>query len=255
MNRNDVVKIDTFSHPIVKEDKVVIWDFDSMIHLCLYSGKDAEGMKNPEYTEKDIDFLQGKLNEMYLGVLNRIEEHYNIIALYCFIKGKNNFRYQLYPEYKSKRPPSSPLMIPLYEYAEVAFKCITSDGAEADDYVYTFSKKVNHNGIVVYVDGDLLQMPSLFYNYQKSEWRKVSEKEAKYHLATKILCGDSGDGVNFSPKIGEAYALKNLDVNFTDYQYVKAIYLGYMKAWKGNSADAKKYARLTYKLLKLHDVS
>ena len=254
MNRSDV-KVDTFIHPEIKEDKVVLWDFDSMVHLCLYSGKNEEGIKNPEYTEDDIDFLQGKLNEMYLGILNKIEEHYNIIALYCFIKGKGNFRREMYPEYKSNRPEPNPLLKPLYDYAEVAFKCVLSNGAEADDYVYTFSKKINHNGLIVFVDKDLLQIPSLFYNYQKNEWMRVDEKEAKYHIATKVLCGDSGDGVNFSPKIGEAYAKKNLNIDFTDYQYVKAIYKGYLKAWKDDVELAKHYARLTYKLLKLHDVS
>ena len=46
-----------------KEDKVLLWDFDSMFYYCLHSGNDELGNKNPEYTIDDLDFLQGKLDD------------------------------------------------------------------------------------------------------------------------------------------------------------------------------------------------
>lgn len=46
-----------FIHPIERQSKVVLWDFDSMIWQNLYSGKDEFGNKNPEYTEDDLEYL------------------------------------------------------------------------------------------------------------------------------------------------------------------------------------------------------
>ena len=83
-----------------KESKVVLWDADSVVHFVLYSGKDEiTGERNPEYTEEDLEMLQGKLTEFVLKTLNSVEKYFNILALYIFIKGKNNFRKQLYPQY------------------------------------------------------------------------------------------------------------------------------------------------------------
>lgn len=255
MNRNDSIRQESnFDFPSIKEDKVVLWDFDTMLHHCIYSGYNEEGIKNRDYTMDDLDFLQGKLTEMYLEKLNKVEEHYNILALYIFIKGEGNFRKNLYPDYKSKRLPPNPLLAPLYEYAEVAFKAIKSDGFEADDMIATFSRKINHNGIILAIDGDLHQLPSIFYNYQKDTWKKVSEEEARYNTAKKVLMGDNGDGVNFSMGIGEAYVKKNLQIGMSDYQYIKNIYKGYLKAWKNDNIQAKKYMKLAYELLRLHDV-
>ena len=61
-----------------KQDKVVLWDYDSLVYHCLYPGYSEEvdefgkKIKNPEYTEADLEFLQGKLSEMTLKVLNNI---------------------------------------------------------------------------------------------------------------------------------------------------------------------------------------
>ena len=41
-------------------------------------------------------------------LLNNVEKYYDIEALYIFIRGKNNFRKQLYQEYKANRPAPNP---------------------------------------------------------------------------------------------------------------------------------------------------
>lgn len=119
----------------IKENKVVIWDFDSMLHHCLYSGKNELGEKNPEYTEADLEFLQGKLTEMTLKVLNNIEKYYNIIACYIFIKGQKTFRKEIFSDYKSNRPPANPLINKLYDYAKVAHQAIESGEFEGKSVV------------------------------------------------------------------------------------------------------------------------
>ena len=238
-----------------KEDRVVLWDADSLIYHCLYSGKDELGNKNPEYTDADLEMLQGKLSEMVLKVLNNIEKYYNILSCYIFIKGKNNFRKEIFSDYKANRPEPSPLNQKLYDYIKIAHGAIESDSCEAEDMVYTLSKKIDHNGIIVYVDHDLEEIPSIFYNYQKNKWSKINEKEAIYNKYKKLCLSEPGDNVKTSPGIGKAYYQKNFNIDFNEAQYEKALYQAYVKAWKGNKTKAAEMLRLAKKLLLLKDMS
>ena len=62
-----------------REKVVVLWDFDSIIHLTLYAGKDNFGNRNLEYTQHDLEYLKGKLTEMTLKILNNVEEYFYIL--------------------------------------------------------------------------------------------------------------------------------------------------------------------------------
>ena len=234
-----------------KENKVILWDFDSMLHHCLYSGKDELGNKNPEYTEADLEFLQGKLTEMTLKVLNNIEKYYNILSCYIFVKGDKTFRKELYPLYKANRPPANPLIAKLYEYAKVAHQVIESGEYEAEDMVYQVSKKIDNNGIIVYVDHDLLEIPSIFYNYQKDKWLKVDEETALWNEYHKYVTGEAGDNVNLCKGVGQKFFEKIFKKGMTIEEYEKGLYICFMKAYKDNEELALKNMELTKKLLGL----
>ena len=114
-----------------RQSKIVIWDADSILHYTLYAGKDEFGNSNPEYTEADLEYLQGKLSEMVLKTLNNIEKYFNILRCYIFIGGKDNFRKKLYPDYKKGRALPNPLIFKLKEYFILAHGAIPADGYEA----------------------------------------------------------------------------------------------------------------------------
>jgi 5'-3' exonuclease len=221
-----------------KEDKVLLWDFDSMFYYCLHSGNDELGNKNPEYTIDDLDFLQGKLDEMVLKHLTEIETYFNIIATYIFVAGKDNFRKKLYPEYKANRPDKHELIPKLYEYAHLRHNVIFSDGYEAEDYVATLSAKLKDKAIIAYVDHDLLELPSIFYNYSKLTWSKITEEEAKHNLYKKLCLSEPGDNVKTTPGIGIKYFEKHFQIGMTDEEYEEALFAAYMKAWKNNEDKA-----------------
>jgi len=251
-NRKDFIA--GIVHPDNIEDKVVIIDADTLLYYASWTGKDEEGNKKPEYTEEEYPIAVDVLNNTLLDIYSCIEEYYNITDVYICVKGKNNFRKEIYEDYKANRPPSLPIIDYLLQHLVDNHNAIVSDGYESDDVVYTLSKKMDHKAIICCVDRDLYQIPSLFFDYKKKTWKIVTEEEAKYHLACKVMTGDSGDNVNLSPGIGEKYALKNLQIGMTDYQYIKTIFKGYLKAWKGDAKKAKESMKLTYKLLKLHEV-
>lgn len=236
-----------------KVEKIVIWDIDSLVFHALHEPKDENGNAFPEYTLETIDAVKLKIDELIQRHLDNIKKYFIISELYIFISGKGNFRKKLYPEYKAKRT-STELRQPLVDYIIEKYNARPSDGFEADDYVYSASLLTDHTGIVVTTDGDLDQIPGIHYNYQKDYWYTVDDKKARYNTAFKVMIGDSGDNVNLSPKIGKKYAEEHLKLGMSDYQYIKNLYIGYLKAWKGDSVLAKTNLRLAYNLLRLHNV-
>lgn len=238
----------------VKEDKVVIADFDSLIHTAAYTGKDEYGVRNPEYTEDQYEIAQGVLDDAILGILSKIEQYFNISTLYIILKGKNNFRYKLFESYKSSRKNTpQPMVIPhLIQYVVEKYDAIQANGCEADDYCFSISKAINHQGIILSPDKDLQQIPSIIYDYNKDIWKRSSEQEAKYFLALQLCMGDSGDCVPGIPKVGIKKAEKIVHLGMTDFQYIKAIYKAYQLYYK---EQAKEQMRIMYNLLKLHDIN
>lgn len=255
-NRSKYVNYNEFTDfPSVRESKTVIWDADSLIYFCLYSGKDEEGNKNPEYTENDIELLKSKMDEMYMKVINNIEEHYDISDILVFIKGveKKNFRKELYPEYKSNRSPDTNLHRLLHSYFIEKYKAIPAEGAEAEDFVYSVSKSINHQGIIVYSDHDLEEIPSLGYNYQKQKWTKIDEKTARWNKYKKCIVSEAGDNVNLAPKLGIKHFEKMYNKDMTEEQYEEQLLKSYIKAWKSEEL-AKEKLELCKKLVWLKEL-
>lgn len=254
MNRSQYNWKPTFEFPVEKEAKICLFDYDNILHTCLYQGKSEEtGELNVPYGEKDLEFLFGKVTEMTLKVFNILEDKFGIRNMYCLVGGGNNFRKRLFPPYKANRPPKNPLLRNLYDFTKVSFNTLSSLNAEADDEIFTLSKRIEHTGIIISNDGDLSSIPGIHYDHTKDNWFNVNEKEAKFNQVKKICIGCSSDNVNLSPKIGEAYYNKSFSIDFTDEQYEEALLNSYLKAWKNDLSLAKQNLELAKKLLSLWD--
>jgi hypothetical protein len=205
----------------VKEEKVVVWDADSIIYTTLYMGKNPEtGELNPPYTENDLEFLYGKLDEYMLKILNNIENYFIIKSLYIFIRGKDNFRKKLYPEYKFNRPKKDPLSVYLYDYMKEKYQAVESHGYEAEDYCATIAWKLGKDCIIAYVDHDLEEISgAILYNYQKDKFIQLSEKEAIYNKYKKLNIGENGDFANFTPSYAEKSFERDFHIDMTVEEY------------------------------------
>ena len=53
-------------------------------------------------------------------------------------------------------------------------------------------------------------------------------------------------------QMGKAYCDKNLHIDMTDYQFIKNIYIAYLKSNKNDNLETKRQMRLYYNILKLH---
>jgi hypothetical protein len=196
-----------------------------------------------------------KLEEIH----NNIEEFYNIQETFIFIGGGSNFRYKLYPDYKSNRKEKNPLVPIVADYMLDELHAIPSVGAEADDYVYDAYVLSEGNCVVAAIDKDVLyNCPDVpFYNYRShgdtlGEFKHISKEESRLAIASQVVIGDSGDGVPGAYRVGKAWCRDNMHLGMTDYQFTKAIFIAYLKASGGDAKMAKEQARLYYSVLKLY---
>jgi len=133
----------------------------------------------------------------------------------CFGRGKN-FRYdvaQTQP-YKQGRPEKPLLYNVVRDYMLHKYKdkLLVVDDIESDDAVAKLMFEAwvrsgkNHDkldSVGVFVDKDLLQVPCLWFNFDKPEHglTKITPLEAARNLAKQLLCGDQTDSIIGLPKL------------------------------------------------------
>jgi 5'-3' exonuclease len=239
--------------------RVLLIDADSIMYTSTYFPEDSllEFPTEEEQLEEAKYRTRTKLQEIQLNV----EEWYNIVQTYIFIGGKGNFRYKIFPEYKANRKDTikSPLLPFIREYMIEELKAIESHGGEADDYIIDGISECSGNCVVSSIDKDVLyHSPNIpLYDYRGyndvlGEFKSISTKQSRLARATQLVTGDSTDGVPGAKKVGKAWCDKNMHIDMTDYQFIKAIFLAYLKANKNDSVESKKQIKLYYKVLKLH---
>lgn len=240
-------------------ERVLLIDADSIMYTSTYFPEDSllEFPTEEEQLEEAKYRTRTKLQEIQLNV----EEWYNIVQTYIFIGGKGNFRYKIFPEYKANRKDTvkSPLLPFIKEYMIEELKAIESHGGEADDYIIDGISECSGNCVVSSIDKDVLyHSPNIpLYDYRGyndvlGEFKSISTKQSRLARATQLVTGDSTDGVPGAKGVGKAWCDKNMHVDMTDYQFIKAIFLAYLKANKNDSIESKRQIKLYYKVLKLH---
>lgn len=222
------------------EDKVVLIDADSLMYFSSYG------------SEEDQILSETKLSEKIYDILNIVGNSYNIEKYYVFVKGQNNYRYKIYPEYKKNRPAKHPIIDVLNKYLVEAFGAIESHNAESDDYAYSYSQLPEYKGrcIICSVDKDMLQIPGIHYDYQKNKFHIIDEDTARYNLAIQMVMGDAADGIKGLRGYGPKKAERLITKGMSSYQCMKTILNEYQKNCK-SPEEAKSLVRLHYKLLKL----
>lgn len=238
--------------------RVLLVDADSICYLASYFPEDS--LMTFPTEEEQIEEAKFRVRNKLQEIQNNIEEHFNIISCMLFVGGKNNFRYKIYPEYKANRKNAIKSdILPIVQDYMLEIGCIRAHNAEADDYVIEAMKDVLGNCVIACIDKDVIyHAPEVpIYDYRShidvlGEFKYITHQESRYARACQMLIGDAGDNIKGAVGIGKAYCDKNLTPDMTDYQFIRAIFTGYLKSTKGNSVEAKKQMKLNYNLLKLH---
>jgi 5'-3' exonuclease len=178
-----------------------------------------------------------------------------------FLSGDNNFRYEIYPEYKATRSPVKPKFLKeVKDYLIEKYKAEVSDGCEADDLLgiaqcegnakykpgdallYQEGKLVQHVGqtIICSLDKDLRMIPGMHYSFEINGTSSLGKKwtrpmeivnvepfEGIKRFYTQLLTGDSTDNVRGVTGIGKVKAeaiLRSLETEKELYEAVADCY-------------------------------
>jgi len=179
---------------------IAIIDADSIIYQI------AHTQKSPELGKKEMD-----------SKIDQIMSQTNSRSGVVYIKGKNNFRFKVDPEYKAHRvdktdPDVKERIDLLYEYVRT-FAMESAEG-EADDYCSITAKMAVREGksyIVSHIDKDLNCIPGWHHNFRTGTLYQSNQKESYAWLMQQILTGDSTDNIKGLAKVGPVTAKKILD--------------------------------------------
>ena len=143
------------------------------------------------------------------GTIDRLlAEFKGYEPLLCY-SGDTNFRYGVYPEYKSNRKASrKPLgykALTEWSCEQWPFKKI--DTIEGDDLLGIMATKFS-DVVMVTIDKDLLTIPGVLYKGDKVVETSIEEAD-HYHLY-QTLMGDPTDGYPGCPGVGKVTAAKLL---------------------------------------------
>lgn len=184
--------------------------------------------------------------------------------------GGKTFRHNIYPEYKSHRPPAPEELIPQFPLVREAVSALNIDilekqGFEADDLIATFAKTASNQGIKVTIissDKDLMQLIDdniSMYDPLKSKFIKAEQVYEKFGVKPEqvidvlALIGDSADYIPGVPSIGPKTAAELI----AKYHSIEGIYKNIdeipASKRKESLVENKHLAELSHKLVILDD--
>lgn len=154
--------------------------------------------------------IKKKLDQTIASIMSELEGSTGKIA----IKGSDNFRKEIYPEYKGHRKKElteqeKEFFAYSYDYLQNGWGAIPANGMEADDLLAIWNTE--EPGIIVSIDKDLLQVPGLHFNTRNKEYTNVTEDEGSLLLHTQVLMGDSVDNITGLKGIGKVKAAKVME--------------------------------------------
>lgn len=138
-----------------------------------------------------------------------------------YIKGKGNYRNNVYPDYKGNRKGKQldedvkERLADAYEYAREELGAFSLDGIEADDLVCIDAHETMNDpemkGIICAIDKDMLQIPGTHFNFDKKIITEQSEDDADLFYWSQCIIGDGADNVPGIRGLGEAKTAKLME--------------------------------------------
>lgn len=196
---------------------MAIIDGDVLVYMSIWKTESLE--------ESKAKFLEN-LND----VLNSLFTKDYVMA----IGGPDNFRVDLYPDYKGNRKKAKDTRPEwfgdLKSWASTLEGSVESDNCEADDLVRVWALECDKAGIdrcVVSVDKDLDCIPGSHYNPRTKSIYQVCEEYSERFYWQQVLTGDSVDNIPGLYKVGPVKAKKLLEDALTHDELENAVCRAY----------------------------
>ena len=156
---------------------------------------------------EDIPFVCG----VFTSKVNMILRATGAKTYTLYLTGKDNFRTEIYPLYKSSRGAKPLLYNEVRAHALRDKFTVVVDGQEADDALSIAQYKNPKGHIIASIDKDLLMVPGHHYNFNKDVTSFTTEEEGLRTFYKQILTGDATDDIPGIKGIGPKKAEKILE--------------------------------------------
>lgn len=148
-----------------------------------------------------------------------------------FLTGEDNFREELFPEYKKNRIPTKPVHYnSIIRFLLDRWKAEIIHGQEADD---AMSIAQTEDTIICTRDKDLDMVPGLHYNWEKDIVYEIEPLEGTRNFYKQLIKGDSTDNIPGLFKLTNKRATKDMfatidgiDQEKDMWEYVVSLYEG-----------------------------
>lgn len=178
----------------------------------------------------DLGIAIYRIEELLDNILTKTEA----TSYRAFLTGPNNFRKQIYPEYKANRTQPKPKYLEdlrVYSLEKLNAE-LAPEGLEADD---ALAINQTNETIICSLDKDLLQVPGKHFSWEINGkgWHRPdtftdqTELEGLRLFFKQCVKGDPSDNVKGIPGIGEKGADKLLDKCRIEEQMFKAVRKAY----------------------------
>jgi len=181
-------------------------------------GEDGNAKPLEIEEEKNAECLFDALVIFKKNLKDLLEELY-VNEYLMAVKGTDNFRDLLYPDYKTprhkvaKKTVVSDFVRELRRLITYEGLSIQAHGREADDFIRIWRNQcvqANKDYIVCSVDKDLKCIPGKYYHLKTKKIEEISELEALKFFYAQLLQGDPTDNIPGLPGIGPKTADKML---------------------------------------------
>ena len=146
----------------------------------------------PTYCEQAVDRLNASLK-------SRFGDDSHII---WGLSDEDNFRKELYPEYKANRG-EKPIYLPyIKRLVEEYTNSIKVPFMEMDDVIGQLVYQDKEPNIVVSVDKDLANLPTTLYNPSKNTVKDITPAQGLKTFLIQVVTGDTVDNIKGVPGLG-----------------------------------------------------
>jgi hypothetical protein len=228
------------------------FDYKSQANkYCEDTGKNLEAIER----EVDAEPVSHALNALKITVDAAVSDaKCDVAELYLSPTGKDNFRFDIYPEYKANRDKAHKPVhyAAMRKYAVKHMGAIIADHMEADDIMTIRAYELGMgNWVMITNDKDLKQTAGTFYDWKKKVTVDVSVEEGSRFLYGQILEGDSIDNIKGCKGIGPAKAKKALLHAEGDGEMLEVCKWLYLKAHKFDEVAAMADLKLNIRLVRM----
>lgn len=202
--------------------------------------------------EKTLEEAISSANSYLQGLINST----NIDEFHLYFTIGKNFRYNIYPEYKTNRKNNEkpPFFNEVRDYLIKEYNGIHGYNLEADDVLNIYKNKYikeQVSYIVISTDKDINNLVGLNYDIKNNVARLVDEEHADRYFWKSMITGDTADHIKALPGKGPAFAEK-LFLNIDDVESYRNLVLNEYINKFGEEVGIDEFYK-NYKCLKIKD--